>query len=147
MSVGYKYWMVKFKRFFITPKNMKALKALQKTCLPVDSPYIEKNAWYWVGYWGQTPIAFCALAPSIRWADCVYLARSGVIPEFRGQGLQKKMITIREKWARKHGYKWAVTDTAENPPSANSLISRGYKLYEPSIPWGLSRAIYWRKKL
>jgi GNAT superfamily N-acetyltransferase len=139
--------MVKFKRTIITPKNLKMIKALQKTCLPADSPYLNKTAWYWIGYWHQTPVAFCVLAPSIQWGDCVYLARSGVVPEFRGYGLQKKMITIRERWARKHGFRWSVTDTSENPPSANSLISRGYRLYEPSNPWGLSRAIYWRKKL
>lgn len=139
--------MVKFRRIALTPHSAKLLRAIQKTCLPYDKPYLEKNGWYWVGFWNQTPVAFCVLAPSIRWADCVYLARSGVVAEFRGYGLQKKMITLREKLARKQGYKWVVTDTSENPPSANSLISRGYRLYEPSRPWGLSNAIYWRKKL
>jgi GNAT superfamily N-acetyltransferase len=139
--------MVKFRRTSLNTKNLKLIKTLQKTCLPYDSPYLNRKAWYWIGYWRSTPVAFCVLAPSIRWADCVYLARAGVVPEFQGRGLQKRMITIREKWARKHGYKWAITDTSENPPSANSLISRGYRLYEPTVPWGLSRAIYWRKKL
>lgn len=123
------------------------LRALQKTCLPYDSVYTETKAWYWVGYYHQTPVAFCALAPSIRWNDCVYLARAGVVPEFRGHGLQKRMIELRERWARKNGYRWAVTDTTDNPASSNSLIARGYRLYEPTVAWGPTRAIYWRKKL
>ena len=139
--------MVKFKRVKLTKENLKVLKSLQKMCLPLDSPYVEQNGWYWLGFWNQTPVAFCIMAPSIRFSDCVYLARAGVLQEFQGRGLQKKMITLREKWARKHGYKWSITDTSENPPSANSLISRGYRLYEPNNPWGLARAIYWRKKL
>lgn len=139
--------MVKFRRIALTPQSAKLLRALQKTCLPYDAPYLQKNAWYWVGYLDKTPVAFCILAPSLRWADCVYLARAGVVFAFRGRGLQKRMILIRERLARKQGYKWAVTDTAENPASANSLISRGYKLYEPKDPWGLSTAIYWRKRL
>ena len=139
--------MVKFRRLALTPENSKLLRLLQKTCLPHDSPYLNKRAWYWVGFWNGTPVCFCVLAPSVRWADCVYLARAGVVPEFQGKGLQKRMITIREKWARKQGFVWAVTDTSENPASANSLISRGYRMYEPTVAWGLSRALYWRKRL
>jgi GNAT superfamily N-acetyltransferase len=139
--------MVKFRKTPLNPKTVKLLRSLQKECLPLDAPYLEATGWYWVGFWGETPVAFCVLAPSKRWGDCVYLARAGVVPEFQGRGLQKRMISIRERHARKLGYKWSVTDTAENPASANSLISRGYKIYEPSETWGLSRAIYWRKRL
>jgi GNAT superfamily N-acetyltransferase len=139
--------MVLFRRIALNPANAKLLKGLQRTCLPHDKPYMNANAWYWIGYHGPTPVAFCVLAPSVQWSDCVYLARAGVIPALRGRGLQKKMITLRERWARRKGFKWAVTDTSENPPSANSLIARGYRLYDPSSPWGLSRALYWRKRL
>lgn len=139
--------MVRFRRFSLTPSNSKIMRALQKTCLPYDSVFMEKKAWFWVGYYNGTPVAFCALAPSIRWSDCVYLARAGVVPEFRGQGLQKRMIELRERWARKQSYKWAVTDTTDNPASSNSLIARGYKLYEPTVTWGPSGALYWRKRL
>ena len=139
--------MVKFRQVPFTAENMKELRQLQKLCLPYDSPYRDKKAWYWIGYWKDVPVAFCVLAPSVRWSDCVYMARSGVIPAFRGKGLQKRMIVIRERWARRKGYKWSVTDTSENPPSANSLISRGYRIYEPTVTWGLATAIYWRKRL
>lgn len=139
--------MLKFKRLPLTAKNIKLLRVLQKACLPVDAPYLEISGWYWIGCWNNTPIAFCILAPSLQWSDCVYLARAGVLREFRGRGLQKRMITIRETLARKKGYVWSVSDTTENPASSNSLIAKGYKVYEPANPWGFKYSLYWRKKL
>ena len=51
------------------------------------------------------------------------------------------------KYIRKLGYNWVITDTTDNLPSSNSLISKGYKMFYPSNPWGNSNSIYWRKKL
>jgi hypothetical protein len=45
------------------------------------------------------------------------------------------------------GWNWLITDTTDNFPSANSLISCGYKLFEPTIPWGGKLTLYWRKHL
>ena len=77
----------------------------------------------------------------------MYLCRAGVIPAARGHGLQKKMIRVRLQKAKKLGYKWAVTDTYENPPSANSLISAGFKMFTPSDAWAGEGAIHWRRAL
>lgn len=139
--------MIRFVQTTLSGKDMQSMKSLQKICLPYDRPYFEDKAWYWIGYYNQTPVAFCILVPSLQWRDAVYMARSGVLSEFRGKGLQKRMISIRESFARRRGYRWAVTDTTENPASSNSLISRGYRLYEPSMPWGFRHTLYWRKRL
>jgi hypothetical protein len=40
-----------------------------------------------------------------------------------------------------------ITDTYLNPASSNSLISCGFRLFEPSNPWGARGTLYWRKKL
>ena len=53
------------------------------------------------------------------------LCRSGVIKSFRGKGIQKKLIRSRERFSRTLGWKWLITDTTDNPPSSNSLISCG----------------------
>jgi hypothetical protein len=45
------------------------------------------------------------------------------------------------------GWNWLISDTYKNPPSANSLISCGYRTFAPSRPWGFDGAIYWRKKI
>jgi GNAT superfamily N-acetyltransferase len=140
--------VVKFKRFEkLTVLIKDQLKTLQTTCLPYDDPvYPEKGA-VWIGYGGFQPVAFCMLEQSQQWRDTAYLSRSGVLPCWRGQGLQKRMIRIREKHARSRGYTWLISDTTENPPSANSLARLGYQMFEPTKPWALEKSLYWRKKL
>jgi GNAT superfamily N-acetyltransferase len=139
--------VVSFKQVTLTKEVKPLLHKMQKTCLPSDRVYFPSNGTYWIGYEADKPVAFCITAPSVSWADTVYLGRSGVMPSHRGHGLQKRMISIRERWARRKGYVWCITDTADNPASANSLISRGYRMFEPSKPWGLNCSVYWRKKL
>lgn len=139
--------MVRFKRIKLDKSIKSTLREMQKICLPEDRPYFSERSTYWVGFDDQKPVAFCIASPSVRWSDTVYLARSGVLPSHRGQRLQKRMISIRERWARRNGYVWAITDTAENPASANSLISMGYRMFDPSQPWGLDYSLYWRKQL
>jgi GNAT superfamily N-acetyltransferase len=140
--------VVKFKRFDeLTALALTQLKTLQTTCLPYDDPvYPEKGA-VWIGYDGKQPAAFCMIEQSKQWGDTAYLSRSGVLPFWRGRGLQKRMLTIREMWARRRGYVWLISDTTENPASANSLAKRGYQMFQPSNPWANEVSIYWRKKL
>ncbi|MFK4601367.1 hypothetical protein ABIF57_000819 [Bradyrhizobium diazoefficiens] len=40
-----------------------------------------------------------------------------------------------------------VSDTTDNPVSANNFIQAGYRLYEPEVPWAWSHTLYWRKRL
>ncbi len=35
----------------------------------------------------------------------------------------------------------------QNPASANSLIAVGFKMFEPSKPWGLKTALYWKCRI
>ena len=58
--------MVYFRRTALPPANAKLIKSLQKACLPYDRPYMNTQAWYWIGYHGPTPVAFCILAPSVQ---------------------------------------------------------------------------------
>ena len=121
---------------------------IQMICLPNDDPIAPlEEGWWWLGRNGKTVVCFASLKQSSQWLDTVYLARSGVLLSWRGRGLQKRLIGVREKFAKKLGYNWVVTDTTDNLPSANSLISKGYKMFEPSNPWAMKTSIYWRKKL
>ena len=124
------------------------LSQLQRICLPYDIPY-NTNFGYW---WTVTSlcgdlIAFAGLVYSSRWSDCGYLCRSGVVPSSRGQGIQKKLIRVRIRQAKAIGMNWLITDTYHNPASSNSLISCGFKLFDPSVPWGAKGTLYWRLKL
>jgi GNAT superfamily N-acetyltransferase len=125
-----------------------ALSALQELCLPYDKPHITNAGWWWIATSDDgEPIGFAGLIPSARWADCGYLCRAGVVPHARGQGLQKKLIRLRMRQALTNGYRWVITDTFENPASANSLIACGFKMFDPSAPWGAKGTLYWRLKL
>lgn len=116
-------------------------------CFPSDAPYVPEKGWWWLAKEGDTLAGFAGLTPSARWADTGYLARAGVLPAYRGHGLQKRLIRVRLAKARKLGFKWVITDTRLNPASANSLIACGFRMYQPSDPWSFKDACYWRIKL
>jgi GNAT superfamily N-acetyltransferase len=123
------------------------LAALQKICLPYDNAIDTNFGCWWIASDTSGDVAFAGLTRTISWTDCGYLCRAGVVPDARGQGLQKKLIHVRARQAKTFGWKWLVTDTRFNPASANSLIACGFKMFEPSQPWGCKDTLYWRKKL
>jgi len=127
--------------------NKELLLSMQKKILPYDKPFDVNEGNWWIAYQEGKPIGFAGLVRSARWTDTGYLCRAGVIPSARGRGVQKRLIRVRQLYAKKMGWAWLITNTFDNPASANSLISCGYKLYDPSIPWGAKGTLYWRKKL
>jgi GNAT superfamily N-acetyltransferase len=130
------------------PSNQTVLLYLQKKILPQDAPYKPDRGHWWVAYAEDgKPVAFAGLVRSIVWNDTGYLCRAGVLDGYTGNGLQKRLISVRMRQAKKLGWNWLITDTTENPASSNSLISMGFKLYEPSTPWSFKNALYWKLKL
>jgi GNAT superfamily N-acetyltransferase len=124
------------------------LSALQKKCLPADCPFNVSQGDWWIVYDSKNlPCAFAGLVPSTRWARTGYLCRSGVLPSHRGRGTQKRLIRARVRHAKKLGWEWLITDTYQNPASANSLIACGFKMFIPTVPWGAEGTLYWRRKL
>lgn len=120
---------------------------LQKKCLPYDEPYDTDYGWWWIAYDGVTPVGFAGVVKSSSWSDCGYLCRAGVMSDYRGMGIQTRLIKVRIAHARRMGWNWLISDTRDNPASANSLINCGFKLFDPTNPWGYSDALYWRKRL
>lgn len=129
------------------PKVSALLTFLQLSTLTGDAPYDVSEGHWWIAYEGEMPIGFAGVVQSVRWSDTGYMCRSGVLRTHRGKGVQKRLIRVREMKARQLGWNWLITDTFNNPPSANSLISCGYRTFTPSKPWAFDGAIYWRKKL
>lgn len=106
----------------------------------------KKGTW-WILFDGDKPIGYCGVfldyGDDFGWLGC-----AGVIKSYRGMGLQKKMIRVREKEARKHGLKKLITYTSrDNFPSANNLIRCGYLLYQPETEYGVKNALYFFKEL
>jgi len=52
-----------------------------------------------------------------------------------------------EARGRRIGWESIVSDTTDNPASANNFIRAGYLLYEPEVPWAWSHTLYWKKRL
>ena len=123
------------------------LSALQKKCLPYDKPYDTNHGYWWIATQDGVDCAFAGLVCSPWWFDCGYLIRCGVVPDMRGQGLQKKFIRVRIRQAKALKMNWVVTSTYDNPASANSLISCGFKMFDPTKPWMAAHTSYWRLKL
>ena len=129
------------------PENKQLLKVMQKACLPADSLYFPEDGVWWAAYHKNTAVGFSCLSPSQQMEDGIYLGRCGVVKAYRGRGIQRQMVRLRIQWARRHGYRWAVSDTTDNIPSANNLISCGFRLYTPKVLYSFARALYWRKRL
>jgi GNAT superfamily N-acetyltransferase len=107
--------------------------------------------WFWLVYSTDEErdiSGFCQLAPTYAQRSTVaYLRRAGVRLRHRGRGLQRRMVRVRTTYARRLGFHTLVTDTTDNPASANNLIACGFRLYLPQEPWGFNNTIYWTKDL
>jgi len=76
------------------------------------------------------------------------ICRTGVFPEFQGQGIKRKLVRAMERYAVKQGCTMMTSYCLiDNIPSANSLISSGYKLYIPEYIWAEGDWLYWRKRI
>jgi len=103
----------------------------------------QKNRDWWVITSGNKIIAYCGclFAENI----CIFV-RAWVQKVYRGQGLQKKMIKLRLKSA--FDCKVAITyTTVDNYPSANNLISQGFKLFSPEYAYAGRQMLYFQKIL
>ena len=126
------------------------LHALHALCFTDDvaprlKPEETEGGYWWLVFDDAKPIAFAGIMPGRYNPGYGYLARVGVHPKYRGHGLQRRLIRVRERLARELKWKGCVTDTTGNPASANSLIHEGYKIFTPKNPWGFKHTIYWRK--
>lgn len=130
------------------PEVVQLLTLLQKACLPHDKIYpITKGYWNVAYSQDGEAVGFGGVVPSSRWSDTMYLCRAGVTRAHQGQGLQKRLIRQRLKVAKALGMNWVISDTNQNPASANSLIATGFKMFEPTKPWGLKTALYWKYRI
>jgi GNAT superfamily N-acetyltransferase len=127
------------------PENRTLLTYLQYKCLPYDTPMeIDRGHW-WIAYTeDDKPVAFAGLVRSHQWVNAGYMCRAGVLKNYQGHGLQKRLIQARVRKSRSLNWEWLVTDTTDNPASSNSLISMGFKLYQPNNPWANENSLYWR---
>jgi GNAT superfamily N-acetyltransferase len=125
---------------------VQVLKGLHDTCFEDTAPDPGfEHGWWWIGHNGRELAAFCGLTESTIGPGVGYLKRAGVLRAHRGQGLQRRMLRLRERKARSLGFTTTITDTTDNVHSANNLIAAGYFLFEGT--WAFPHSLYWRKHL
>jgi GNAT superfamily N-acetyltransferase len=109
-------------------------------------PQFELGAW-WLAYHGDEAVAFAGVVPSTHIRNGGYFSRVGVLQRHWGRGLQCRLMRVIEARGRRIGWESIVSDTTDNPVSANNFIRAGYRLFEPQVPWAWSHTLYWRKRL
>lgn len=103
----------------------------------------KTNRDWWIITSGNIIVGYCGCAFSE--GVCIFV-RAWVHKDYRGNGLQKKMIKLRLKSA--YDCNIAITyTTMDNYPSANNLISQGFKLYCPEYAYAGREMLYFQKEL
>ena len=93
-------------------------------------------------------VAFAGMTPVKSWPGAWYFNRCAVLPEWRGQGLQRRLIHARARRATRIGGRFAISATmAWNVPSSANLIACGFGPYWPQEPWLAESACYWMREL
>ena len=92
----------------------------------------------------KTIVGYCG---SIYSQGICIFNRAWVDKRFRGLGLHKKLIKIRLKAAKENSFVAITYTTKDNYPSANNLISCGFKFYFPEYAYGGDEMLYFHKDI
>jgi GNAT superfamily N-acetyltransferase len=102
------------------------------------------NREWWVILDQGEIVAYCG---SIYSKGICIFNRAWVKKSHRGQGIQRRMIKTRLKAASTFCHIAITYTTLDNFPSANNLISCGFRLYLPEYSYGGSDKLYFQKLL
>lgn len=127
-----------------TYKNIKLLKEMDDFCFPEDDSLVmglRKYHW-WIVYENDIPVAYAGA--------CVYLSsltmvRAGVLPKYRGRGLQGAMIETRISYAQANKLEEVVTYTSKCNTASIKNLKRcnfiEYKAVDDFLCWKRSAHI------
>lgn len=94
-------------------------------------PQFTKDKSWWIAIIDGKFAGFAGTTAKVDWdkAEGLFVGPCGVLPEFRGRGLQRKFLKVRERYAIAKGYTKLVgsVETA-NVWSGNNFIRCGYEL-------------------
>lgn len=147
--------MIAFRRA-VTREDAALIAQMDVVCFPIDTPAEFAGANWFIGWHGERPAAYCAWKIVDHDEPVGFHYRAGVMPDWRGRGLQREMLRLREAEMREQGIARAVTYTdADGVASMRNLIAGGYRPYVPTLTTtlsGLGRLgrvgfVHWEKKL
>lgn len=126
------------------------LEALHRATFAPGEAYMPDftDGHWWIAFDEAHPVAFIGIQQSNLGAHVGYFIRVGVKRVCRGNGLQRRLTRAMHVKARKVGWTRIVTDTRDNPHSANNIAASGYRMFTPTSPWCPPKdTLYWAKDL
>jgi len=122
--------------------------ALNKVLFPYDDfegPDRGNVMWLVTETTGEA-VGFASVRPTVDHPEMAFLSRAGVLSGHRRHGLHKRLIRVRETYARSVGYASIWTYTAAwNINSMRGIVRGGYLPWEPW--WALPDTLYFQKEL
>lgn len=120
--------------------------SLHERIFPSDEAPRQWDA-AWIAYEDDSPVGFATVKVADE-GSSAFLQRAGVSSSARGAGLQRRLIRVREQWARRQGIKAMLTYTTyENHASISNLLKSGYRFYTPAWHWAGPDVHYYQKRL
>ena len=119
---------------------------MDEICFPDEkTPIIGKREYHWwIVYSDGKPVAYAGAKKYLCYLD---LIRVGVLPEYRGNGIQKMLIASRVEFAREQEVHEVITYTSRcNLHSIDNLRESGFVIWAPTdkkIYFG-DEFLYWR---
>jgi GNAT superfamily N-acetyltransferase len=140
-------------------ESIRWLRWLDAEIFPNDKPFVFEPAHWYIGWHDSEAVAYCGWK-SYQFGKAYdsytvgFNYRAGVLPKYRGQGLQKQMFKIREDDMKIHGLSIATSYTeVYSAASMCSLINMGYRPYEATDETALTgldryhKFVHWKKNL
>lgn len=122
--------------------------ALAPEIFPALTAAHIENGFWWFANLDSDAVAFAGLVEFQPFPNIGYLKRAYVLPDYRGHGLQLRMMEVREAKARQLGWTMLVSEcSASNTSSARNFARAGYERCDPEQKWGAPNSIYFVKRL
>jgi GNAT superfamily N-acetyltransferase len=113
---------------------------LNNLIFPCDPLEIDEKSRAWLVSHKDKPAGFCTM----RMLDdgIAFMDRGGILDEHRGNGIHKRLIKVRERYARSQQCNCIITYVmADNYASLFTLIRHDYKMYEPDYAYAGSKGV------
>lgn len=129
-------------------RDIELIKRMNEIIFPGEPLNVASNTYHWIARDNETgkPIGFCSCSDIGH--GTIFLSRAGVLRKYRGRGLQKKFIQIRERFCKYNEKTTIITYVSEdNYPSFVNLIKMNYKIYIPEWQYAGQGFFYFKKSV
>lgn len=108
--------------------------------------WVDPHYYWWVIFHKKNWIGYSGLR--VHDANSLFLGPMFIKPEYRGQGLQLKLIKKRQRLAKKMGCHRLISSALDtNYPSINNLLKCGFLLIPSWLETPEINMLYFEKKI